>query len=98
MSRKFHFEVFRDGGRFGFRVRFHHKDHFHYVVPGYESVKRVLEVHDVHNERIWEQPSPDDAADVVLKSDEYKPGSMRWHMEQQQAISGPRRSPAGRRR
>ena len=38
------------------------------------------------------QPGPVAAADVALASDEYKPESVSWRMEQQE-IRGPRRSP-----
>jgi hypothetical protein len=49
------------------------------------------ESHDGHQERIWEQPGPSTAADVVLVSDEYQPDSVGWRMEQQE-IQGPRKS------
>ena len=50
----------------------------------------AIEVHDSHNERIWEQPGPSDTADVVLKPAEYKPYTVGWQMEQEE-IKGPRR-------
>ena len=77
--------------------RFHGAETFHYVTGNFESLEWALEVHDSHNERIWKQAGPVDAADVVLKSDEYKPGSVGWQMEQTE-VEGPRRSPAKRRR
>jgi hypothetical protein len=77
-ARKIHCEIFRKGERFGYRVRFHDAKTFHYVIGDFESLKWALEVHDPHNERIWEEPGPGDATDVVLKSDEYKPGSVGW--------------------
>ena len=52
MARKLHGEIYRDGERFGYRVRFHDADHFHYVAPRYESLQRALETHDGQQERI----------------------------------------------
>jgi hypothetical protein len=95
--RKIHCEIFRQGDRVGYRVRFHDADTFHYVTGDFESLQWALDVHDPHSERIWEQPAHTDAAGVVLKSDEYKPGTVGWRTEQEE-VSGPRRSPAQRRR
>jgi hypothetical protein len=55
-------------------------------------LERALESHDGHQERVCEQAGPSADADVVLVSDEYKPDSVGWRMEQQE-IQGRRKSP-----
>jgi hypothetical protein len=65
----------------------------HCTSPSYESLERALESHDGHQEPVWEQTRGHlRLADVVLVSDEYKPDSVGWRMEQQE-INGRRRSP-----
>jgi hypothetical protein len=95
VARKTHCEIFRDGERFGYRVRFYDSDHFHYISSSYEGPERALEAHDKHQERIWEQTRPFAAADVLLVSDEYKPESVGWRMKQQE-IQKPLTTPFSR--
>jgi hypothetical protein len=61
-ARKIQCEIFREGQRFGYRVRFHDAERFHYTSPRYESLERALAAHDGHQKRIWEQPGLSAAA------------------------------------
>jgi hypothetical protein len=92
LARKIHCAISRDGERFGYRVRFCYSDQFHFVSSSYESLARTLKRQDGHRERVWRQPGPSAAADIVLVSDEYKPDSVGWRMEQPE-IQGSRADP-----